>query len=127
MEEKVKDKCVNRLGLPQSALAFIFIGRESRTPFQVSLYKNFQNKTKPTRITTVQTSRPDRSASEPPELAVNSMSIDESDMHAAPEIFSHLFFSAKGNSSAHHHKCNGVGGFVLKLNAMHGMRVLFTR
>ena len=33
---------------PQSALAFIFIGRRSRTPLQVGLYKNFQNKTKQT-------------------------------------------------------------------------------
>ena len=71
---KVKDKCVNRLELPQLALAFIFIGRGSRTPFQVGLYKNFQNKTKPTRITTGQTGRPDRSdrsASELSELVVN--------------------------------------------------------
>src|SRR6185437_3719716 len=63
-----------RLGIPQSALAFIFIGRGSHTPLQVGLYKNFQNKTKPTRITTGQTGRPDRSnrsASELPELAVN--------------------------------------------------------
>ena len=44
-----------RLGIPQSALAFIFIGRGSRTPLQVGLYKNFQNKMKPTRITTGQT------------------------------------------------------------------------
>ena len=44
-----------RLGIPQLALAFIFIGRGSRTPLQVGLYKNFQNKTKPTRITTGQT------------------------------------------------------------------------
>ena len=41
-----------RLGIPQSALAFIFIGRGSRTPLRVGLYKNFQNKTKPNRITT---------------------------------------------------------------------------
>ena len=47
-----------RLGIPQSALAFIFIGRGSRTPLQIGLYKNFQNKTKPTRITTGQTGRP---------------------------------------------------------------------
>ena len=47
-----------RLGIPQSALAFIFIVRGSRTPLQVGLYKNFQNKTKPTRITTGQTGRP---------------------------------------------------------------------
>ena len=66
-----------RLGIPQSALAFIFIGRGSRTPLQVGLYKNFQNKTKPTRITTGQTGltgwldRSNRSASELPELAVN--------------------------------------------------------
>ena len=45
-----------RLGIPQSALAFIFIGRGSRTPLQIGLYKNFQNKMKPTRITTGQTS-----------------------------------------------------------------------
>ena len=44
-----------RLGIPQSALAFIFIGRGSRTPLQVGLYKNFQNKMKPTQITTGQT------------------------------------------------------------------------
>ena len=67
-----------RLGIPQSALAFIFIGWGSRTPFQVGFYKNLQNKTKPPRITTGQTGltgRPDRSdqsASELPELAVNS-------------------------------------------------------
>ena len=66
-----------RLGIPQSALAFIFIGRGSRTTLQVGLYMNFQNKTKPTRITTGQTDltgrpdRSDRSASEVPELAVN--------------------------------------------------------
>ena len=66
-----------RLGIPQSALAFIFIGRGSRTPLQVGLYKNFQNKTKPTRITTGQTGltgwadRSDRSASELPKLDVN--------------------------------------------------------
>ena len=65
------------MGIPQSALAFIFIGRGSRTPLQVDLYKNFQNKTKSTRITTGQTSltgrpdRSDRSASELPETAVN--------------------------------------------------------
>ena len=53
-----------RLGIPQSALDFIFIGRGSRTPLQVGLYKNFQNKTKPTRITTRQTG-------ELPKLAVN--------------------------------------------------------
>ena len=67
-----------QLGIPQSALAFIFIGRGSRTPLQVGLYKNFQNKMKPTRIITGQTGltcrpdRSDRSASELPELAVNS-------------------------------------------------------
>ena len=44
-----------RLGIPQSALAFIFIGQGSRTSLQVGLYKNFQNKMKPTRITTGQT------------------------------------------------------------------------
>jgi len=44
-----------RLEIPQSALAFIFIDQRSRTPLQVGLYKNFQNKTKPTRITTGQT------------------------------------------------------------------------
>ena len=72
---------MNRLGLPQSALAFIFIGRGSHTPLQVGLYKNFQNKTKPTRITTGQTGltgRPDRSdqsASELPELAVNTSKV----------------------------------------------------
>ena len=66
-----------RLGIPQSALAFIFIGQRSRTPFQVGLYKNLQNKIKPTRITTRQTGltgrpdRSDRSASKLPELAVN--------------------------------------------------------
>ena len=66
-----------RLRIPQSALAFIFIGRGSRTSFQVGLYKNLQNKTKPTQITTGQTGltgrpdRSDRSASELPELAVN--------------------------------------------------------
>ena len=66
-----------RLGISQSALAFIFIGRGSRTPLQVGLYKNFQNKMKPTRITTGQTGltgrpdRSDRSASELLELAVN--------------------------------------------------------
>ena len=66
-----------RLGIPQSALAFTFIGRGSCTPLQVGLYKNFQNKTKPNRITTGQTGltgRPDRSdrlASELSELAVN--------------------------------------------------------
>ena len=66
-----------RSEIPQSALAFIFIGRGSRTPFQVGLYKNFQNKTKHTRITTGHTGltgrpdRSDRSASELPELAVN--------------------------------------------------------
>ena len=63
-----------RLGIPQSALAFIFIDQGSRTPLQVGLYKNFQNKTKPTQITTGQTGltgRPDRSASELPKLAVN--------------------------------------------------------
>ena len=66
-----------RMGIPQSALAFIFMGRGSRTPLQVGLYKNFQNKTKPTRITTGLTGligrpdRSDRSASKLPELAVN--------------------------------------------------------
>ena len=66
-----------RLGLPQSALAFIFIGRGSRTPLQVGLYKNLQNKMKPSRITTGQTDqtgrpdRSDRSASELPELDFN--------------------------------------------------------
>ena len=66
-----------RLGIPQSDLTFIFIGRGSRTPLQVGLYKNFQNKMKPTRSTTGLTGltgRPDwsdRSASELPELAVN--------------------------------------------------------
>ena len=70
---------MNRLGLPESALAFIFIGRGSRTLFQVGLYKNFQNKTKLTRITTGQTGltgrpdRSDRSASKLPELTVNKM------------------------------------------------------
>ena len=49
-----------RLGIPQSALAFIFIGRGSRTPLQVGLYKNFQNKMKPTRITTGQTGQTGR-------------------------------------------------------------------
>ena len=44
-----------RLGILQSALAFIFIGRGSRTPFQVGLYENLQNKTKLTRITSGQT------------------------------------------------------------------------
>ena len=44
-----------RLGILQSALAFIFLGWESRTPFQVGLYNNLQNKTMPTRIITGQT------------------------------------------------------------------------
>ena len=66
--KKIKDKCVSRLGLPQSALAFIFIGRESRTPFQVGLHKDLQNKTKPTRTKTGQTGQTLRL----PHLAVNS-------------------------------------------------------
>ena len=49
-----------RLGIPQSVLAFIFIGRGSRTPLKVGLYKNFQNKMKLTRITTGQTGQTDR-------------------------------------------------------------------
>jgi len=49
-----------RLRIPQSALAFIFIGRGSHTPLQVGLYKNFQNKMKPTRITTGQTGQTGR-------------------------------------------------------------------
>ena len=49
-----------QLGIPQSALAFIFIGRGSRTPLQVGLYKNFQNKMKPSRITTGQTGQTGR-------------------------------------------------------------------
>ena len=59
-----------RLGIPQSVLAFIFIGQGSRTPFQVGLYKNLQNKIKPTRITTVQTGQTGRPLSLP-ELAAN--------------------------------------------------------
>jgi hypothetical protein len=57
-----------RLGISQSALAFIFIGRGSRTPLQVGLYKNFQNKMKSTRITNGQTGLtgwPDRSSELP--------------------------------------------------------------
>ena len=72
-----------RLGIPQSAFVFIFIGRGSRTPLQIGLYKNFQNKTKPTRITTGQTGltgRPDwsdRSASElHPIVRLNSHILD---------------------------------------------------
>ena len=60
-----------RLGIPQSALVFIFIGRESRTPFQVGLHKDSNNKIDSTRTRTEQTGligQPDRSnwsASEP--------------------------------------------------------------
>ena len=74
-----------RLGLPQSALAFIFIGREVVPLLQVGLYKVSTNKTTPTRTKTGQTSltgRPDwsdRLASELPNLAVN-------------KIYLHLFF-----------------------------------
>ena len=55
-----------RFGIPQSALAFIFIGRGSRILLQIGLYKNFQNKTKSTRITDWS----DQSASKLPELTV---------------------------------------------------------
>ena len=64
-----------RLGIPQLALAFIFIGRGSRTPFRVGLYKDYKNKTKPTRTRSGQTGltdrpdRSDRSASGPANFA----------------------------------------------------------
>ena len=62
-----------RLGIPQSVLAFIFIGRRSRTPLQVSLHKNLQNKTKLTRTRTGQTDRLDRSVSEPVRIGCQHM------------------------------------------------------
>ena len=57
-DKKVRYELLNRLGLPQSVLVFIFIDRRSRTPFQVGLHKDYKNKTKPNWTRTDPTNRP---------------------------------------------------------------------
>ena len=61
------------MAIPQSVLAFIFLGRGSRTPFQVGLHKNSNNKTDSTQTRTGQTGRP----LSLPDLAVNKTAITE--------------------------------------------------
>ena len=63
-----------RLGIPQSALVFIFIGRGSVLLFQVRLHKDCNNKTTPTRTRTGQTGLTGRPTGRPlglPILPVN--------------------------------------------------------
>ena len=64
------------MAIPQSVLAFIFLGRGSRTPFQVGLHKNSNNKTDSTQTRTGQTGLTGRPLSLP-DLAVNKTAITE--------------------------------------------------